>query len=104
MWNGLQVDLDGTDCQMIAENSYKFIKICRNKCPCPNGAEQNKQIYLTSSFYLSRSLMYSKGRDVFYTAQGSCGATAALWFCSVKHKLQETFIFLLFIIFRNNLD
>lgn len=99
------MDLDSTDCQVIAENSYKCIKIiCRNKCRGPNSAEQNKQIYLAESFYFSRSLMYSKGRDVFDTPQSSCGATAALWFCSVERKLQGAFIFLLFIIFRNNLD
>lgn len=44
------MDLDNTDCELIAEHFYKFINIIyRNKLPCPNCAEKNKQMYLAES-------------------------------------------------------
>lgn len=101
------MDLDSTDCQEIAEKSYKCINIiCRNKCPCPNCAEQNKQIYLAESgiYSFQGVLCIQKVGMYFIYHKSTCGATAALWFCLVECKPWGAFVSLLFIIFRNNLD
>lgn len=91
---------------MIAENSYKFINIiCRNKCPCPNCAEQNKQIYLAESdiYSFQGVLCIQKVGYVFYTPQkqlwGNCSsmvlfggmqATGSLYFSIIYHFQKQS--------------
>lgn len=93
------MDLDNTDCELIAEHFYKFINIIyRNKLPCPNCAEKNKQMYLAESDIYSFwvVLCIQKVGDVSYIPEKQLWGNCSSVFVPLNASCREPLFFYYF--------